>query len=115
MSFYYDETFEITDAMPEQCDMELIKRFFNEYLEKFDYNDDSATWFSKVKDLTDELGFAVKPKDYKKNPEAYKGSIVHITNMLRVALTGRSNAPDIWEVTHVLGEETARKRLKRWA
>ncbi|MCH5333776.1 MAG: glutamate--tRNA ligase, partial [Agathobacter sp.] len=114
MSFYYDEKFEIVDAMPEECDEELIRSFFRKYLESFDYRDDSAAWFDKVKGLTEEFGFAVKPKDYKKNPDAYKGSIVHITNMLRVALTGRSNAPDIWEVTHVLGEEIARERLSKW-
>lgn len=114
MSFYYDEKFEIVDAMPEECDEELVRSFFQRYLASFDYNDDSAVWFGKVKELTEEFGFAVKPKDYKKDPSAYKGSIVHITNMLRVALTGRSNAPDIWEVTHVLGEEIARKRLSKW-
>ena len=58
------------------------------------------------------MGFAVKPKDYKKNPDQYRGSIVHITNMLRTALTGHANAPDIWEVSHVLGEEITRRRLE---
>ena len=114
MSFYYDETFKIEDEMPEQCDAEMVKAFFKRYLEVTDYDDDSSAWFGKVKELTEEFGFAVKPKDYKKNPDAYKGSIVHVTNMLRVALTGRSNAPDIWEVTHVLGEEMARERLLKW-
>lgn len=114
MSFYYDETFEIVDAMPEECDEALVHAFVSRYLEDMDYNDDSATWFGKVRELTREFGFAVKPKDYKKDPSAYKGSIVHVTNMLRVALTGRCNAPDIWEVTHVLGEKIARERLGRW-
>ncbi len=114
MSFYYDETFEIVDAMPEDCDEALVHAFVSRYLEDMDYNDDSATWFGKVRELTREFGFAVKPKDYKKDPSAYKGSIVHVTNMLRVALTGRCNAPDIWEVTHVLGEKIARERLGRW-
>ncbi len=114
MSFYYDEKFEFADAMPEECDKEMIGSFFRQYLERIDYNDSSAVWFGKVKELTEEFGFAVKPKDYKKNPSAYKGSIVHITNMLRVALTGRSNAPDIWDVTHVLGEKMAKERLSRW-
>lgn len=114
MSFYYDEKFEFADAMPEECDKEMIGSFFRQYLERIDYNDSSAVWFGKVKELTEEFGFAVKPKDYKKNPSAYRGSIVHITNMLRVALTGRSNAPDIWDVTHVLGEKMAKERLSRW-
>ena len=77
MSFYYDETFKVTDEMPEECSEETVKEFFGKYLAK--------------------------------------GSIVHITNMLRIALTGHANAPDIWEVSHVLGEEITRKRLQAFA
>lgn len=115
MSFYYDETFHIEDDMGEQADEETRKQFFAKYLDTYDHNDDSAAWFDKVKAITAELGFAVRPKDYKKEPDSYKGSIVHITNMLRIALTGRANAPDIHEVSHVLGEEIVRERLGKWA
>lgn len=114
MSFYYDETFTVSDDMPEECDEETRKIFFAKYLESYDHADESSEWFAKVKAITEELGFAVKPKDYKKNPEQFKGSIVHITNMLRIALTGHANAPDIHEVSHVLGEEIVRNRLKKW-
>lgn len=115
MSFYYDETFKVEDDMNEQADEATRKEFFAKYLASYDHADDSAAWFEKVKAITAELGFAVKPKDYKKDPDSYKGSIVHITNMLRIALTGRANAPDIHEVSHVLGEEIVRARLSKWA
>lgn len=115
MSFYYDETFKGEDDMAEQADEESRKAFFEKYLASYDHADDSSAWFDKVKAITEELGFAVKPKDYKKEPEKFKGSIVHITNMLRIALTGRANAPDIHEVSHVLGEEIVRARLSKWA
>ncbi len=114
MSFYYDETFEINDEMSAECDEQTIKIFFEKYLATYNHDDDSSAWFAKVKEITQELGFAVKPKDFKKNPDQYKGSIVNITNMLRIALTGRANAPDIWEVSHVLGEDIVRKRLEKW-
>ena len=115
MSFYYDETFKPEDDMDSQADKETQKEFFAKYLATYDHADDSAAWFDKVKAITDEMGFAVKPKDYKKEPEKFKGSIVHITNMLRIALTGRANAPDIHEVSHVLGEDIVRARLSKWA
>ena len=115
MSFYYDETFAVQDDMNEQADEETRKQFFAKYLESYDHADDSQAWFEKVRAITAELGFAVKPKDFKKDPDSYKGSIVHITNMLRIALTGRANAPDIHEVSHVLGEDIVRARLGRWA
>ncbi|MDE5884082.1 MAG: glutamate--tRNA ligase [Oscillospiraceae bacterium] len=114
MKFYYQETFAIQDEMPEEIDEATRKAVFAEYLKTYDHTDDSSQWFTKVKALTEKLGFAVKPKDYKKNPEQYKGNIVHVTNMLRIALTGRANAPDLWEVSHVLGEEIVRERLTAW-
>lgn len=114
MSFYYDETFTVEDEMPAEVDEATRKEFFRRYLEGYDHAADSAAWFDAVKAITGDLGFAVKPKDYKKHPEDYKGSIVHTTNMLRIALTGRANAPDIWEVSHVLGEETVRARIGRY-
>ncbi len=114
MSFYYDEKFTVADEMPEECDEATRKLFFAKYLETYDHSDDSSAWFDKVKAITEELGFAVKPKDFKKNPEMFKGSIVHITNMLRIALTGHANAPDIHEVSHVLGEDIVRARLNAW-
>ena len=112
MRFWYDETFTVTDEMG--VDDETRKAFFRKYLASYDHGGTSDDWFAGVKAITEELGFAVKPKDYKKNPEQYKGSIVHTTNMLRIALTGRANAPDIWEISHVLGEEITRERLSRW-
>ena len=114
MSFYYDETFKVYDEMPAECSEADVKQFFAKYLESYDHADDSSAWFDKVKAITDEMGFAVKPKDFKKDPDRYKGSIVHITNMLRIALTGHANAPDIWEVSHVLGEDIVKSRLGRW-
>ena len=114
LSFYFDETFRQQDAMPEEISEADRKEFFKTYLESYQHSDDSSAWFAKVKEMTEKLGYAVKPKDFKKHPEDYKGSIIHITNMIRIALTGRANAPDIWEVSQVLGEETVIRRLQKW-
>ena len=83
----------------------------NRYMDTLDFADTQEAWFAKVKEITEALGYAAQPKKYKKNPELYKGSIVDVTNLLRVALTGHQNAPDIWEISHVLGEEETRRRL----
>ncbi len=114
LSFYFDETFRQQDAMPEEISEADRKEFFRKYLESYQHSDDSSAWFAKVKEITEQLGYAVKPKDFKKHPEDYKGSIIHITNMIRIALTGRANAPDIWEVSQALGEELVLSRLKKW-
>ncbi len=114
LSFYFDETFTQQDNMPEEISETDRKAFFKEYLDSYQHSDDSSAWFAKVKEITEKLGYAVKPKDFKKHPEDYKGSIIHITNMIRIALTGRANAPDIWEVSQVLGEEIVISRLQKW-
>ncbi|MBR1554726.1 MAG: glutamate--tRNA ligase, partial [Oscillospiraceae bacterium] len=114
LSFYFDETFHQQDDMPEEISETDRKEFFQAYLDSYQHSDDSSAWFAKVKEITEKLGYAVKPKDFKKNPDQYKGSIIHITNMIRIALTGRANAPDIWEVSQVLGEEIVISRLKKW-
>lgn len=114
LAFYYDELFTVKDEMPSEITEADRKEFFKLYIRFYSHVDDQQEWFAKVKKLADSLGYAVKVKDYKKNPELFKGSIVHVTNMLRIALTGMANAPDIWEVSHVLGEEVTMKRLNRW-
>ena len=58
------------------------------------------------------MGYALQPKKYKKNPELYKGSITDVSNVIRIALTGRANSPDIYEISQVLGEERASARVQ---
>ena len=111
LSFYDAETFEIVDGCPENADVEMRKEILTRYMDGMNFADTAEEWFAKVKELTEALGYAAQPKKYKKNPELYKGSIVDVTNLMRVALTGRQNAPDIWEISHVLGEDETRRRL----
>ena len=115
ISFYYDETFTAKDEMPAEISEADRREFFGRYIASYSHSDDADAWFAKVREIAADLGYAVKVKEYKKTPELFKGSIVHVTNMLRIALTGMANAPDIWEVSHVLGEELTLERLKKWA
>ena len=92
----------------------MRNEILNRYLDTLSFADTQEEWFAKVKELTEELGYAAQPKKYKKNPELYKGSIVDVTNLLRVALTGRQNAPDIREISQVLGEAETRRRLSAY-
>lgn len=82
------------------------------YLETYDHSDDQSVWFDKIRAITDELGYAVKPKDYKKHPEDYKGHVGHVSTVIRIALTGRASSPDIWEIQQIMGEEKALGRIR---
>ena len=75
--------------------------------------DNKQQWFDKIKDLSEELGYAREVKEYKKSPDAYKGHVGDISTVLRVSLTSKSNTPDLYEIMQVLGKETVEKRIKR--
>lgn len=113
LSFYFDETFALEDEFPENVDNATKNTILKKYLETFDMNDDPNEWFGKVRTITDELGFAVKPKDYKKNPDMYPGSVVDVSNVIRVAMTGRKNSPDLWEINQLMGEDAVRARIQK--
>ncbi len=112
LSFYFPETFKLEDEYPERVSDEDRKEIFRRYLETFDINDDNQQWFQKIRDITADMGYAVKPKDFKKNPDMYKGSVSDVSSVIRVALTGRTNSPDLWEICHIIGESEMRRRIE---
>ncbi len=111
LSFYFDDTFKRKDDFPinaQGSDKDII---LTKYLETLDFNDSQEEWFNKVRAIAEELNYALQPKKYKKNPELYKGSIVDVSNVIRVALTGRQNSPDIYEISQAMGETMVRDRI----
>jgi len=110
LSFYYDQRFRIEDEFP--TDLEARKEILSRYLELIDFSDDNDAWFAKVKQICEEQNYALQPKKYKKNPELYRGSIVEVSNTIRVAMSGRQNSPDLWQITQTLGEERSRARIR---
>ncbi len=96
----------ITDK--EEID-KIVNTYFNEY---FDINDDKETWFNKMKDLSEKLGYAREVKEYKANPDGFKGHVGDISTVIRVKLTRRANTPDLYEIMKVLGEDSIKMRIK---
>lgn len=111
-SFFFEELFKMEDSFPENVSEEDRKIILQKYMETYDHSDDQPTWFSKVRALGEELGYAPQPKLYKKNPEMYKGHVGDVSGVIRVAITGRTNSPDIWCVQQVLGEKRSMERIK---
>ena len=93
-------------------DKEEISKLLKTYFEKYyDENDDKQTWFNKMKDVAEEFGYAREVKEYKANPDAYKGHVGDISTVIRVKLTRRCNTPDLYEIMKVLGKEELLKRI----
>lgn len=112
ISYFFDDYFKIEDSNPENVSPEDAKAILNAYLSSYDHKDDQSAWFDKIREISTELGYAAKPKDYKKNPEQYKGHVGDVSTVIRIALMGRSQSPDIWEIQQILGEERTRSRIK---
>ena len=89
-----------------------IKKILAEYLKVYDENDDKETWFNKMKDVAEKCMYAREVKEYKANPDGFKGHVGDISTVVRVTLTGRRNTPDLYEIMKVLGKEEVIKRIK---
>ncbi len=115
--YMYDEKFLNSQVEYEYQtinDKNDISKILDLYSEKY-YNkeDDKQTWFEKIKELAGEMGYAKEVKEFKANPEMYKAHVGDVSTALRIALTGRSNTPDMYEIMKVLGKESIAKRFKK--
>ncbi len=110
IGYFFDEAFEIKDEYPAEAaaDAEAILRA---YLDSYDHSDDNEQWFGKIREIATSLGYAAKPKDFKKHPEDYKGHVGHVSTVIRIALMGRAQSPDVWAIQQIMGEEKVRARL----
>ena len=94
-------------------DLQEIKNILNVYFDKYyDESDDKETWFNKMKMVANEFGYASEVKEYKNNPDSYKGHIGDISMIIRVALTTKSMTPDLYEIMKLLGKERINKRIQ---
>ena len=116
ISYMYNEEFDkITEFdFGKVTDKELANKISKLYSEKyFDINDDKQTWFDKMKDLAEEVGFAREVKEWKADPEKWPGHVGDISSVIRAKLTGRLNTPDLYEIIKVLGkDEVLRRSIK---
>ena len=93
---------------------EDAKKVIEEYSKVYDYNDDKQTWFDKIKDVAEKLGYAREVKEYKANPENWPGHVGDVSTVIRVVLTGRRNTPDMYEIMQVLGKDEVSKRFENF-
>lgn len=111
MGFFYDKFFEIKDEYDEKFAKSDIKTLLEEFCADYDENDDMNTWFEKIKTISAKHGYAADMKEYKANPDAFKGNVADVSMFIRVAVTGKLNAPDLYTVMHILGKEKTLERI----
>ena len=111
LDFFYDDLFAIKDAFPEGTDMADVKATIAAFKATYDPADEMTVWFDKVKAIATDLGYAADMKAYKADPTAFKGSVADISGFLRLAVTGKLNAPNLYTVMQLLGQERVFARL----
>lgn len=111
ISYFFDKQFRREDPIPAEVPQEDVNTILSSYLSTYDHSDDQSRWFDKIREIATELGYAAKPKDFKKHPEEYKGHVGHVSTVIRIALMGRAQSPDVWTIQQIMGEEKVRARI----
>lgn len=113
-SFMFDELFEhrydSIDDISEADRKEILKA----YIDMYDETADNSAWFDTLKDLSEKLGFAREVKEYKKNPDSFKGHVGNVSNVVRVAVTGRTKSPDLYSIMKTLGKDRVTERINAY-
>lgn len=113
--YMYDELFNgsLEYDFDKISDTDEIKNILNEYIKLYDENDDKDTWFNKIKEVADTLGYASDMKSYKENPDNYKGNVADIATVIRVVLTTSRVTPDLYAIMKLLGKDRIINRFNR--
>lgn len=110
-SYMYDDLYEADYTLPEHIDPRDAAAILEQYLTVWSPEDDKDEWFANVKSICAPLGFAPEMRDWKADPESYKGNVSDVSTVIRVAVTGRTNTPDLCTILRLLGRETVCARL----
>ena len=111
MGFFYDEYLEKPE-FDDRFDQKLIADALNLFLKSYDPADDSAVWFEKVKAIATEIGFTTDMKAYKADPTAFPGTVADVSTFIRLAVTGKTNSPDLYTVMQILGYDRTVQRIR---
>ncbi|MDD2363084.1 MAG: glutamate--tRNA ligase family protein, partial [Oscillospiraceae bacterium] len=111
-AYFFDETFEITAGLPENVSLRDAEEILSKYAWVYNPEQDKQQWFETIKSICPALGFCPEVKEYKKNPEGYKGHAGDISTVIRIAVTGRQNTPDLCGIMRLLGKERVLQRLE---
>lgn len=111
MGFFYDEYLEEPQFDP-AFSPAVVADVLNRFLDSFDISDDANTWFEKVKAITTDIGFTTDMKAYKADPAAFPGTVADVSTFIRLAVTGKTNSPDLYTVMQILGKDRTVARIR---
>ena len=113
LAYFYDGLYTPDfSVMPENIAKADVRAILAGYAKIYDENDDKDAWFDKIKSLCGPLGFTPNVKEYKQEPEKFKGHVGDVSTVLRVAVTSRTNTPDLYFIMKILGRDRLVGRLE---
>lgn len=112
IAYFYDELFDGEREWPQNVSEADRKALLERYLEIYNPDGEAQDWFPQVQELAAEQGFARSPKEYKNAPDEFKGHAGDVAGVIRAAVTGRLNTPDLYSIMHTLGGDKVRERIK---
>ena len=110
-SYFYNEIYTPCYELPENIDKADAKAFLESYKAVYSPEDERQDWFDKIKAIAPEIGFAAETKQYKAEPDKFKGHAGDLSTVLRIAVTGRRNTPDLCSIMQVLSKDECIKRI----
>ena len=114
IAYMYGDFFTENYEWQKITDKNEIKEILNTYIENYyDEDDTEEVWFNKMKSMCDALGYASNMKEYKKNPENFKGNVADVSTVIRVALTGKSRTPNLYDIMKILGVDEIKSRIQK--
>lgn len=113
ISYFYDKYFDAQLSFDERFDKADVKKALELYIERYTPTFDNNAWFECLKTIAADIGFAPEVKLYKKNPDEYKGHVGDVSTFVRIALTGRTNTPDLFEIITIMGDAMMKDRINK--
>ena len=110
---YYDEALKLELPWNLAIDKEIIKAVLKDYEQNMHLELSEEEWFEEMKNLAPKHGFCPNVKEYKKNKEAYLGHIGDFSEIIRIAVSGKKNTPNLYNVLTILGEERIKERFEK--
>ncbi len=107
--YFYDYT--PSYALPENIETEDAIKILKKYTEVYEEDATQTEWFERIKSICEYVGYCADTKEYRKNPQNYKGSVGMLSTVIRIAITSRQNTPDLYSIMKLLGKEKCLERI----
>lgn len=112
VTYFYDALYTPDYTLPDNLTPAAAVEILKAYLDVYDHTDDKDAWFARIKELCAPLGYTPNVKEYKKDPQAFRGHVGDVSAVIRIAVSSRRNTPDLYAIMQLLGEEKVISRMR---